>query len=143
MQTITALGDIGSYSTPCVGTINGSTYLISGSGINGWFGLRNTGNSTQWTSNASIISGLSTTLDFFIPHFYTRGSDTYLAVGDGLGTITGYRWNGSGWDADSASEAGLIDVGVNASVTTTNDNGSLYMIAGNSTGEFTTFRWNG
>ncbi|MCK4415035.1 MAG: hypothetical protein KAY32_16005, partial [Candidatus Eisenbacteria sp.] len=140
------LGDIGASSAPCVFTMNGTQYLITGSGLfqGELYGYNWTG--TTWQSDSVIVSGTSTLEDYEFTHptvFYMDGI-WYMIVGTRYNIILGFNWTGSTWQSDDAIVSGLslpYDKHIAPSVFSMGE--TRYLILGTYGGSIHGYNWTG
>ena len=137
---ISGLSDVGRASKPTV-FLDGSTLkLISGEGtefvftdtLNGWYW-----NGATWVSDASVVSGTSTSVQFSSPTVFLDGSTLKLISGDYWGTFMSWYWSGSAWVLDASIRSGLSDVGWRSTLDVYVDGSDLKVIVGDDSGLFT------
>jgi hypothetical protein len=136
----------GGWSNPTVFYMDGFYYLINGNTAGDWTGF--VWNGAGWTSNATIISGLShETYQDSSPTVFYMNSVWYLITGNGHGGFSGYSWDGTQWQSDSTIREGLpIDPqGVESfSIPNVfNLDGNYYLISGKYSGWWNGYVWNG
>jgi len=98
---------------------------------------------SQWTSNATIINGLTDVGSTSAPSVFNMSGTWYLISGEYEGTWTGWHWNGTAWVSDAGITAGLSDVGTYSTLSVFNMSGTWYLIGGEYDGVWNGWHWNG
>ncbi len=129
---------LGSYSmaSPAVYYINNQWNLIIGYGdavSGGFYGF--TWNGSQWLTNSSIVTGLSSSKGVHPFVFQKTSNNEYeLIAGDWYGTFSGYSWESEGsWISNSDLVIGLGVVGWDSTANVFTKDGLLYSISGENT----------
>ena len=96
-----------------------------------------------WTSDSSIMSGLTDKGWDAKPTIFLDGSTRKLISGNDNGQFYGWYWSGSTWVEDSAIVSGLGDIGYDSDPTVFNDSGTLKLISADRDYAYYGWYWSG